>query len=1468
MQGGVGANKLNKMFNIPDMNQIKMKNTDLMDDFKIKMKTNNILNENKIVKNKNQSTDYLIKYFEGIIKNYINLYESRGENMNELKEIIFNNNYKNKFKGGVDAQDLIGYTNETDQNQHPNIQMPLNNNNNRGTIYIKFYKTPNHDHAIRILHAGNCFLCDQYNIINNIRSIRNILYNNGVDLNKINLMNNNLMNNNLMNIINCNGINNNINVDPTNINNFTNYINIIDNTINLNTDLGNIINFRYVLEEMSQQFNNFIQQIDDPQHNQQNNQIIPQNIIGVTNYRNFLQYTIEEIDYLLNPQNQLGQQNNFNQQINQLNPATHMFQINKFRNLQALFQNRQRAQNINNELQSIKEIDMFNPDFMNLYYIHINNIININNNINNELNTLNTTIHIANDHANIRNKYTTIHNLNQRANARQINNNLNILSQTNFQSFDENDKIIINKYRKINNILQEIININPLDHQIIQQINYQINLLNNQITIREYQIKVYKQYRPALINQQINQLTQQINQLYQQFYQLNIMTQLPQIHNIQNQIHNLRNRLQYLQNCLQYLQTQSNNNITILQEYENYIYANINQQIFQRRELIIQLNQLLNQCYLGFIKHTVQNFNQRFNTLGINPIINSHINISNIYDLEIDLRSDHIVDHCNKIYSDHIETNIDQSNITELLKKVIERLIDFDYNEYTNGIWLDNYVNNNIRPVPIIDIEKTRITIYKSITSLLIMILTIRNNMDKNIYKMYNSSYLLAATCKYMFLKNMSPDDYADVFGGNNVNLLTYIEYSMRGVIGFYGDCALNVLTCARNRDLRELFVHKIKYSEKPLLNPLHNPQQHNPQQHNPQQHNPDQLQIQYDIQIPNLYNIHNNIANFNQLQNHYIGLIDNELDNNNNNMLPVYNGCEFKTFIHDFVIEYRNFIRYIITNSREIHQYADGIRNNNTFNFNNLDDNNLMDFIHSNNNFSPNIQFNNIDFGNIYRWYKKFYSVLRNNLLDYRLTNNHFNLIVNLRNGIFNSLENLHGQVDLNNNNNKNKLILLMDNILITSGNSYIIFYINVLISLRLIRYKIDYIFDDDTMDILKHSNNKAIALKCFRNLGDNRNELEIIFPQCHEPIYHDNNPERYLFINTCLRDEAHAVLTIIKIDNINIKKIYLYDINDLTLYTSENFDINNIGQPIRNNNNNIVTYPFISYCLRNTIPIWPLDPNLPHRHWGREKYLKFRNLEYLKLFNNWQILMNVIPNNILNYTYNNNIINGKIFHIDTLLSLNFNEYTEDNFNREVYTIIKRNILNELINHCNNYINTALNNNQFNNQNLFNDITIIRNNLNIIAGDQNCSIRKLLFKFVKCLLKAKVHNNINDIIPDNEYINTANYFTDTYMINHNFIAYLNYNNNNNIPGFTIGNHFNFNINDDIQNILDIICYDIVAYNFNGGNYMFGKNISTKCNYSIIKRVLIILLIILIIIIIVLIVLYIINKYKNNDNFK
>ena len=70
-----------------------------------------------------------------------------------------------------------------------------------------------------------------------------------------------------------------------------------------------------------------------------------------------------------------------------------------------------------------------------------------------------------------------------------------------------------------------------------------------------------------------------------------------------------------------------------------------------------------------------------------------------------------------------------------------------------------------------------------------------------------------------------------------------------------------------------------------------------------------------------------------------------------------------------------------------------------------------------------------------------------------------------------------------------------------------------------------------------------------------------------------------------------------------------------------------------------------------------------------------------------------------------------------------------------------------------------------------------------------------------------------------------------------------------------------------IEDVLDKLCVKLDQYDFNGGNYVFDSNINTKYNYSIINRVLIILLIILIIIIIVLIVLYIINKYKNNNDF-
>ena len=1380
MQGGVSVAEFDRLYDTPDIDQIKMKNTDFMDD--IKIKTNISLNNNKIIKNKNQSADYLIEYFEGMMKNYINLYESRGENVDELKNIFFNNNYKNKFKGGVDIQDLVGYTNETNQNQHPNIQMPLNNNDNRKTIYIKFYRKKDQEYTIRILHAGNCFLHDHYNIIDIIKSIRNSLNNNN---NLLNIINNNLMNN--INTINCNEINNHIDIDPITDNLF-NQIDMINNTIDLNTDLNNIINFHYVLEQINQQFNNILQQINNPQ----NNQNIPLNIL--LNYRKFLQQAIQEINYQLNPQNLFNSQDQLNreikqlnQHINQLNPRTQSVQIqalqdqiNKLRNLQILFLNQPITERINKYL---KQINVYNPD---LYYTHYDNIINHHNNIITNLQTLNMNIHLIN--SKIYEHYSNINFLNTTINGyltTRINKDQwEILDVTNFDNFNNYDKLIINNYRKINNLLQAIININPLDYQLIQQIKYQINILDNQINMYIYKIKVYKQH--------IQNINQGINQL-------NSHTQSVQIQNFQKRVRDFR---------------------LLILKYNNHINQDINLQIIQRKKLIVQLNQLLNQCYLNFIKYIVKEFNKRFNNMGINPIINYNININNIYDLEIDLHNNYIVDHCNKIYSNDI-SNIDTQEryITDLLKKVIERLIDYNYNLYTNGICVETYTDNHNQPSLVIE---NTIKLYKGIISLLIMILTIRHDMGKDIYKKYNSSFLLAATCKYLLSKHISVDNYEDIFSGNNVNLLTYVEDKTNNIIKYEGDCALNVLMCIKYRDLRNLLVQKINYSEISL-------------------------------------NEYLNLNELQQLHNNYYNQINDVLNN-----IPVYDDCNFKNSIIEFVDEYYKFVEYIIDKRDCITNCANNIKQRNNINANN---DSLKNFIINKQKFDSNTPLPNIDYQELYRWYQIFYSVIRNNLLDYRIDANTLDKILNLRNIIFNSID-----INTNNDvdkicNNKNKLILLMDNILSTSGKSFIIFEINLLISLLLIQYKIDYLFDDDIMNVLRHSNNKANILKCFRNIGDFRNELEYIFPHCHE----ENNDSKYLFINTCPDNIAHAVLTIFRIKRINgniNKKVYIYDINDLILYGSEDYNqannMNNVTQETE-------TRTFVKYKLANNNPIWPSIHGFSDIHWREEKRIQFRNLAFITIYWSGRKLTSAIPiDNILCGIYYNA---DNQLDIDALLNLPINIYTEDTFNIQAYKKIKEQIFGNLCDHCRRYINIS----NKKNYDLLNKIQFIYINLKIeIINNQKCSIRKLLFKFIECLIKAKIANNVYNIDGYNNALNNEynyvlndnnNIFINTYYLNkNNFTRYLNYNNNINCYGFGLRN--GFNINKDIEDVLDILCYKSEQYDFNGGNYVFDSNINTKCNNSIIKKVLIILLIILIIIIIVLIVLYVINKYKNNDDYE
>ena len=177
-------------------------NSLLFNDFKNKEyndyrnKTKDLLNQTqrKSLKNKTQNANYLIKYFEGIILNYISLYEAEGKRMNEFKNLILNNKYKNKFEGGYEENDYI--------KNHPQYCNYKNDINEIKTIFkdkdwskIKFEININYqkEYNIHIKHNNNglnkidLIIDLQHNaIIDNIKeSCNNNIYDNSLNINSI-----------------------------------------------------------------------------------------------------------------------------------------------------------------------------------------------------------------------------------------------------------------------------------------------------------------------------------------------------------------------------------------------------------------------------------------------------------------------------------------------------------------------------------------------------------------------------------------------------------------------------------------------------------------------------------------------------------------------------------------------------------------------------------------------------------------------------------------------------------------------------------------------------------------------------------------------------------------------------------------------------------------------------------------------------------------------------------------------------------------------------------------------------------------------------------------------------------------------------------------------------------------------------------------------------------------------------------
>ena len=252
----------------------------------------------------------------------------------------------------------------------------------------------------------------------------------------------------------------------------------------------------------------------------------------------------------------------------------------------------------------------------------------------------------------------------------------------------------------------------------------------------------------------------------------------------------------------------------------------------------------------------------------------------NKIDLIIDLQHNAIIDNNKRSYNDNIYD--DTLNIKLIIAKLIRKLMNYNYkneyqftecNFYDNGNYFEGSKSKGIL-----------VFLIRSVISLLIMILTLKNDVDEVTYKMYNGTFLLSAICKYELINSKRNNRFygpsLDIFTGNNSHSLTYDgDHNM---IDFGGDCALNVLMCVNNSDLRELFVDKIEYTR-------------------------------------DGYEYTENAANY------YIRKIKKVLSK-----IPFMEDFEYKKLISDYVDDYQTFIKLIIGNKCEYAKFKEGIEKNN----------------------------------------------------------------------------------------------------------------------------------------------------------------------------------------------------------------------------------------------------------------------------------------------------------------------------------------------------------------------------------------------------------------------------------------------------------------------------------------------------------------------------------------------------------
>lgn len=776
----------------------------------------------------------------------------------------------------------------------------------------------------------------------------------------------------------------------------------------------------------------------------------------------------------------------------------------------------------------------------------------------------------------------------------------------------------------------------------------------------------------------------------------------------------------------------------------------------------------------------------------------THNHNNNLIDLVIDLQHNKIINLQTKSFNN--ELCFSSNNINYVLEEIIKRMIIYNYEDKYNKIKI-NFMSNG---KDIIDNDNTLQITIKGIISLLIMILTLRKGVSKDVYKKYNNTFLLSGLCKHSLIKGLDIDNYKESINKfcNNCHLLTYISY--KNTIMYRGDCVLNTLICIKIPEIRELFVDKITYSQSKLTDP----------------------QFELNKLQRNVYYYYNRI-------------------NDILSEMNIVGDINYKELIYKYIYNYQMFVSEITNDDYKI--FKENILNTP---------------------FPDNSQKDQEKFVRLYNRYLQLTHIFRNNLLDYNdisddnilaICDNNDTLLKKVG-FLIHTANKTKGKYD-DYTQASREFIKILDNIIEINKNNFNIFYINLLISLLLIKHKIDYIFDEDIINVLKYSDDKKIFIRCFRNVEDNRNELDIILPKYH---YSYNN-KKYIFMYSVLKDASHAVLSIIDVDNISERKIYLYDLN--ILY--------NICVEKINKNHYINTHKYAhEYSLSNDPKRWIFNKfkeNIP------KYYYNNINIYFLDInsITCWEksLMYNCIKDSLLS---NNLFINNSKGGIDLqkLFNLDNNEYNNINFNFNKN--IKLKIFTPLINYIDKLTNTdslygTLNNKFFiplinfidnltfntlpfdilNNKFLLTTI-YLKNLINTqIIDNEECNMKNILFKFINCLIKSNYYMNnrvLNDENLKYEYKTISKFFRNTYYINSNEL--INY-----LFSYDYINHNYSEFIIKIKDILDIICFKSVKINI-----VYGGNL----NITLIKKILIILLVIVIIIIIVLIVLYIINKYKNN----